>query len=214
MMKRRLILLLGFGFVLVIAILAVIIYWPESTEALNPDHGTCSICHSIHGAPGQSLTNDAVVEVLCLSCHGPAGTGDPPPTTVEVHTNTSGSSYPAFRMTCMDCHNPHDNMLNCFAGINLKSVGRKITGATYARISTPNSGIREVVFESRGTNVGDPSLHSFADADEDGNGTYDGACEVCHTLTRFHHNNSGGNHNHQIGRTCTNCHNHDNYFHR
>jgi hypothetical protein len=44
-------------------------------------------------------------------------------------------------------------MLNCFAGINLKSVGRKITGATYARISTANSGIREVVFESRGASV-------------------------------------------------------------
>jgi predicted CXXCH cytochrome family protein len=210
MMKRQLILLLGFGFVLVITILLVTIYWPVSTEALNPNHGTCSICHSVHGSPGQALTNEAVVEVLCLSCHGPGGSA----VTVEVHTNTSASSYPAFRMTCMDCHNPHDNMLNIFAGINLKSVGRKITGATYARISTPNSGIREVVFESRGASVGDPSLHSFADNDEDGNGTYDGACEVCHTRTRFHRNNSSGNHSHQTGRTCTNCHDHDNYFHR
>ena len=210
MMKRRLFLLLGLGFVSVIAILVIIIYWPGGTEALNPDHGNCSICHSVHGAPGQALSNEAVVEVLCLSCHGPGGSA----VTVEVHTNTSGSSYPSFRMTCMDCHNPHDNMLNIFSGINLKSVGRKITGATYARISTPNSGIREVVFESRGASVGDPSLHSFADNDQDGNGTYDGACEVCHTQTRFHRNNSSGNHSHQTGRTCTNCHNHDNYFHR
>jgi predicted CXXCH cytochrome family protein len=209
MMIRRILLLSSFGLVFFIAIIVVNIYWPGSTEALNPWHGDCSICHSVHGSPGQALTNEAVVEVLCLSCHGPGGTA----VTVEVHTNTSGSSYPNFRMTCMDCHNPHDNMLNCFAGINLKSVGRKITGATYARISTPNSGIREVVFESRGSSVGDDTLHSFADNDEDNNGTYDGACEVCHTLTRFHHNNSSGNHNHQTGRTCTNCHNHDNYFH-
>lgn len=210
MMNRRILLSLSFGLFLFIAIIAVNVYRPESTGALNPWHGDCSICHSVHSAPGQALSNDAVVEVLCLSCHGPGGSA----ATVEVHTNTSGSSYPSFRMTCIDCHNTHDNMLNCFAGINLKSVGRKITGATYARISTPNSGIREVVFESRGTSVGDPSLHSFADADQDGNGTYDGPCEVCHTLTRFHHNNSGGNHNHQLGRTCTNCHNHDNHFHR
>lgn len=211
MMKRRLFLLLGFGFVSVIAILAVIIYWPGSTEALNPDHGTCSICHSIHSAPGQSLTNDAVVEVLCLSCHGPAAGGATKK--AEVHKNKDGSSY-SFFMTCPDCHDPHDHRGNWLGGTNLAQVGKNIPGSYDARISTPNSGVKDVVFESRGASVGDPSLHSFADNDQDGNGTYDGACEVCHTLTRFHRNNSSGNHSHQTGRTCTNCHNHDNYFHR
>jgi len=191
--------------------IAAIVFWPGSTEALNPNHYGCSQCHSIHSAPGQNLTNELTVEVLCLSCHGPAGIST---LKADVHQNTPGSSYPAFRMTCMDCHNPHDNRQNWLGGTNLKLVGRKIAGVTNAGISTPNSGVRDVVFESRGTNVGDPSLHSFADADQDGNGVYDGACEVCHTLTRFHHNNSGGNHNHQTGRTCTNCHDHDNYFHR
>lgn len=210
-MKRQLIFLSGFGFVLFIAILAVTLYYPESTDALNPGHGNCSICHSVHSAPGQLLTNDAVSEVLCLSCHGPGGVST---LKADVHENKSGSSYPAFRMTCMDCHNPHDNMQNYLAGINLKSVGRKISGSSNARISTPNSGVRDVVFESRGTTVGDPFLHSFADNDQDGNGIYDGACEVCHTLTRFHHNNSSGNHLHQVGKTCTSCHNHDTNFHR
>lgn len=210
MTKSRLF-LAGFIPVLIITIAVFITTRSEHTEALNPGHGTCSICHSVHGAPGQSLTNEAVVEVLCLSCHGPAGISS---LKADVHQNSSGSSYPSFRMTCMVCHNPHDNMQNWLGGINLKSIGRKITGATYARISTPNSGIREVVFESRGASVGDPSLHSFADADQDGNGIYDGACEVCHTQTRFHRNNSSGNHSHQAGRTCTNCHAHDNYFNR
>jgi predicted CXXCH cytochrome family protein len=209
-MKKKL-LILGFLPVFILTVAVFITTRSDHTEALNPGHGTCSICHSIHGAPGQSLTNEAVVEVLCLSCHGPAGISS---LKADVHQNSSASPYPSFRMTCMVCHNPHDNMQNWLVGINLKSVGRKISGSLNARISTPNSGIRDVVFESRGTNVGDPSLHSFADDDEDGNGIYDGACEVCHTLTRFHHNDSSGNHKHQTGRTCTSCHAHDNYFNR
>ena len=193
MMKRRLILLLGFCFVLVIAILAVIIYWPGSTEALNPDHGTCSICHSLHGSPGQTLTNDAVVEVLCLSCHGPAGAATKK---AEVHKNKSGSVYAPFQMTCPDCHDPHDNRNHRFDSPNLAQVGKKLDGTGYAMIPTPNSGDRYVVFESRGTDAGGPSMYSFADNDEDGDTYYDGACEACHTQALNHRNNSSGNHSH------------------
>jgi predicted CXXCH cytochrome family protein len=208
-MKRRTLLLFSFGFVLVIAILAVIIYWPGSIEALNPDHGTCSICHSLHGAPGQTLTNDAVVEVLCLSCHGPAGTATKK---AEVHANKDGSSYNFF-MTCTGCHNPHDNMGNRFGGTNLAQVGKKLDGTGYAMIPTPNSGDRYVVFESRGTDAGGPSLYSFADNDEDGDSYYDGACETCHTAAANHRNNSSGNHSHYTGTNCITCHPHDGKFH-
>ncbi|UCH95301.1 MAG: cytochrome c3 family protein [Candidatus Aminicenantes bacterium] len=209
MMKQRLILLLGFGFVLVIAILAVIIYWPWSTEALNPDHGTCAICHSIHSAPGQSLTNEDVVEVLCLSCHGPGGTATKK---AEVHKNKDGSSY-SFFMTCPDCHDPHDHRGNWLGGTNLAQVGKKLDSSGDAMIPTPNSGDRYVVFESRGTDAGGPSLHSFADNDEDGNTYYDGACEACHTLALNHRNNSSGNHSHYTGTNCMVCHPHDGFFH-
>jgi predicted CXXCH cytochrome family protein len=209
MMKRRMILLFSFGFVLTIAILAVIIYWPGSTEALNPDHGTCSICHSIHNSPGQTLTNDAVVEVLCLSCHGPAGAATKK---AEVHKNKPSSSYAPFTMTCPDCHDPHDNRQNWLSGTNVKQIGKKIPGSNDARISTPNSGVKDVAFESRGTDAGEPSLHSFADNDQDSNTIYDGVCEVCHTQAANHQNNSGGNHAHYTGQTCTQCHEHTNYF--
>lgn len=207
-MKRRLILSLGFGFVLVITILVVIINWPGSTEALNPDHGTCSICHSLHNSPGQTLTNDAVVEVLCLSCHGPAGAATKK---AEVHKNKDGSSY-SFYMTCPDCHDPHDHRGNWLSGMNLAQVGKNLDGTGNAMIPTPNSGDRDVVFESRGTDAGGPSLHSFADNDEDGNTIYDGACEVCHTLALNHRNNSSGNHAHYTGTNCIACHPHDGFF--
>lgn len=173
----------------------------------------CSYCHLLHGGQGPSLTNNADVEILCQTCHGAAGTS---PLKAEVHTNTNQrkSDYDPFTFTCTDCHNPHDNMFNWLGGINIGLVGADVDGSGLSRIQTPNSGIREYVFESRGTNVGQPSLHSFADNDEDGNGYYDGACEACHTLAGHHRNNASGDHSHNLGKTCTQCHDHTDYFMR
>jgi predicted CXXCH cytochrome family protein len=75
-------------------------------------------------------------------------------------------------------------------------------------IPTPNSGDMTVkFFNSTGTN-------SFAD----GNATYDGVCEVCHTQTTHFRNNGSGsdqlhsNMNYPAGTNCTNCHTHVNGF--
>ncbi|MBI4826969.1 MAG: hypothetical protein HY807_11230 [Nitrospirae bacterium] len=46
----------------------------------------------------------------------------------------------------------------------------------------------------------------------DGDNVYDGVCEVCHTNTDYHRNNSGGNHNHNLGIHCTDCHSHKGGF--
>jgi hypothetical protein len=148
--------------------------------------------------------------VLCLSCHGPAGVATKK---AEVHKNKDGSSHAPFFMTCTDCHNPHDNMGNRFGGTNLAQVGKKLDGTGDAMIPTPNSGDRYVVFESRGTDAGGPSLYSFADNDEDGDSYYDGACETCHTQALNHRNNSSGNHSHYTGTNCIACHPHDGFFH-
>lgn len=215
-MKNFRLLIPGFIFI-VIAVFAVIFYGPGEAGALNPSHGTCAICHSLHTAPGQTLTNDAAVEVLCLSCHGPAGTADKK---AEIHTNKSGSSYPAFSMLCTDCHNPHDNMGNKVGGTNLSQVGKKLDGTGYAMIPTPNSGNRYVVLENRGSNAEDPykdSLRSFADGDQDGDTLYEGVCEVCHTQVSHHRNYDDGDpshdHTHFVGQNCIGCHPHTANFH-
>lgn len=211
-MKRHRIIITGsISIFIFFTVLAMLFYFPVQIEALNPSHGNCSICHSVHGSPGQSLTNYAAVEVLCLSCHGPAGTATKK---ADVHINKSGSSYPPFRMTCMDCHNPHDGMTNRFGGINLRMVGRNVDGSGDAMIVTPNSGNRYVVFENRGANAPAPynsSLYSFADGDQDGDGYKDGICEACHTATRFHTNNNFKK-SHNVGNNCMACHPHDGYF--
>jgi predicted CxxxxCH...CXXCH cytochrome family protein len=49
---------------------------------------------------------------------------------------------------------------------------------------------------------------SFADGDA----TYDGICEVCHTQTTYHRNNATGDHTHQAATNCTTCHAHEEGF--
>lgn len=208
MKQRRYILMFGLlGSAAIVG--AFFFFSPGGASALNPNHVSCSTCHNLHSAPGQALSSEAVVETLCLSCHGPAGIATKK---AEVHTNKAGGSY-SFTMTCTDCHNPHDNEMNDLGGTNLSHVGKPLSANNgYAAINTPNSGMRDVVFESRGTGDSSPSLHSFADGDEDGNGRYDGACEVCHTLAGHHRNSAVGDHEHYKGETCTGCHPHDGNF--
>ncbi len=181
---------------------------PGDAQSLISSH-QCNYCHNVHGALGNALLNNAQVEALCLTCHGPGGIST---LKADVHQNEARSSYPAFRISCRGCHDPHDNLRNWLNGTNIKTVGARQDGTGLARIATPNSGVREVVFESRGRDAGFPSLHSFADADQDGNGYYDGICETCHTLTKFHRNDPSGGHSHNTGRTCTICHAHVNHF--
>lgn len=184
---------------------------PASLHALVSGH-QCNSCHQIHGAASPQLLKKAVVETICLACHGAAGTST---LKADVHKNKTRSSYPAFRITCTGCHDPHSNMPNWTGGANIKLVGTDKYGtpSSFAKISTTNSGVRNVVFESRGTGVGQPALHSFADSDRDGNGIYDGVCEVCHTRTSHHRNNAADT-THKTGNTCTSCHTHVKNFNR
>jgi predicted CXXCH cytochrome family protein len=178
-----------------------------SAPAQSTNVHDCSFCHVSHTAPGPVLTVALDAEVLCLTCHGPGGSS---PLKADVHFNKPGSQH-SFRMTCIDCHTPHSSLGNWVGGVNLKQVGTKTDETLLARIDTPNSGIREVVFESRGIDAGEASLHSFADNDEDGNGYYDGVCEACHTQTFFHRNDTADP-GHYSGRTCVECHPHTEGF--
>jgi hypothetical protein len=67
-------------------------------------------------------------------------------------------------------------------------------------IPTPSSGDKAVKF------FGDPG--SFVSGDT----TYNGICEICHTKTKYHRNNDDGDHTHNIGIKCIQCHKHINGF--
>ncbi len=186
----------------------------SSTNVMSLDTHQCSYCHTIHGGSGgPTLLNAADVEILCQTCHGAGGTS---PLKAEVHTNTRRSDYSPFYVTCIECHMPHSTLMNWLGGQNIRLVGVDAEGTGLASVISPTGqGVRYVVFESRGTGFGDPSLHSFADNDEDNNGYWDGICETCHTQTGNHQNNSASNHNHNTGKSCTaSCHKHTTNFNR
>jgi hypothetical protein len=81
---------------------------------------------------------------------------------------------------CIECHNP------MVAQTNLRFIRDTIRSAAVVFTATT------------GTN-------SFADGDT----TYDGICEVCHTQTSHHRNDgSGPQQSHNDGANCTSCHTH------
>jgi predicted CxxxxCH...CXXCH cytochrome family protein len=167
----------------------------------NPAHH-CNDCHGTQGPDGDpTLGDEQAIELLCLSCHGPGGVSV---LKADVHDSSGG------RHSCLTCHNPHINPDNWLGGENLKMVGNFDFNSWpwIGRIASPNSGLREVVFESLGVDQGGPSLHSFADNDEDGNGYYDGVCETCHTETNHHRNFEPDLPDHYTGTNCMTCHPH------
>ena len=203
-----------------VGIAAWVVLSPEPAYALNPNH-QCSFCHNLHDAPGGTLNTATSFELICLTCHGSGGTA----TQVENHTNTlvapNKRDYPDHTESCIKCHTPHSSLPNYWGththaedgstgGVNIRLLGVDVDGSGLAKTETPNSGIRDVVTESRGTTSGGIRMHSFADGDPPGgDGVYEGICEVCHTLVQHHRNdNSGGDHTHKVGKTCTDCHDH------
>jgi predicted CXXCH cytochrome family protein len=91
-------------------------------------------------------------------------------------------------LLCTTCHEPHGNTTN------LRLIREQMV--------TPVSGEKPTVFSS----------YDGASSLADGDGTYNGTCEVCHTTTNYHRNDSSGDHTHFAGARCTGCHNHWNDF--
>lgn len=90
---------------------------------------------------------------------------------------------------CMVCHSMQD-------GPNIAMISEVI--------DTPNSDIQNVTFTAR------TGPNSFADGDT----TYDGICEVCHTETVYHRNGDSNpdSGSHYAGEDCIKCHAHYNEF--
>ena len=179
------------GWIGACAVLGVLVGVPRPAQAQNTVHDDCDYCHNVHGGGGFIPLTDHNRDVdLCLSCHDdgapPTYNGEPVPKGAAVH---AGADHAAADTTsCVDCHD-HEGE----AGGSLALIPRQL--------NSRYTGLKTVVFTARtGTN-------SFAD----GNTTYDGVCEVCHTQTAQHRaDGSAGQHN--AAADCTACHRHDTGF--
>jgi predicted CXXCH cytochrome family protein len=132
-------------------------------------------------------------KIECLSCHQMhfANTNDGTLLRANNDANfcTDCHAYKSHKsMDCAVCHQTHNNNK-----ANIYMIRNSIT--------TPNSGNRTVSF------IAETGTNSFAD----GNGSYDGICEVCHT-TPIHHTNTDDGGTHQDATNCTTCHPHNSRF--
>ncbi|MEW6743708.1 MAG: hypothetical protein AB1486_13210 [Planctomycetota bacterium] len=99
------------------------------------------------------------------------------------------SHYGDWTEDCQDCHSAHDTT-------NLSLIRMQVP--------TPSSGVRAVVFTSRGGPPGSGGL--MGDATDP---AFTDICEVCHTLTTYFRNDpSTPATDHNNGQACTDCHLH------
>jgi predicted CXXCH cytochrome family protein len=186
------------------AIRDVGIYWNDpnnkgSHPAGVPYPGSDPRFHSSPQNPNLLLIDPDQVE--CMTCHGVhytdsgganGGLGDGY-LLRAANDNTlceACHTYGAHNgMNCLKCHQPHNpNQDNIFM--------------VRDSVETPNSGILPAIF------LNESGANSFADGDSQ----YDGICEICHTNTNYHRNNASGDHTHNAGINCTDCHSHRNSF--
>jgi hypothetical protein len=125
----------------------------------------------------------------CLKCHGEHASDRQIPQIPQAPgplPRLQGVTHAD--LLCTACHDPHG------ATTNLRIIREEIL--------TPNDGPMATLF----------SVYDGSNSMADGDGTYDGICEVCHTQTAYHRNNPSGNHTHNQGARCTGCHDHWNDF--
>lgn len=85
----------------------------------------CSFCHNLHGVG--MIPEASQVEILCLNCHGPAGSSI---LKADIHKNEPGKGTRPprfnFSFSCADCHNPHEgeSFVNWRGTSNIRMIGR------------------------------------------------------------------------------------------
>jgi hypothetical protein len=142
----------------------------------------CSVCHDA----GTYVFDADIANSKCQSCHdlaAPVAASNGADIKVEGHfgsTYTDPTTSLPLDVKCVECHNPMR------AQANLSFIRSMIRTNTVVFTATTGA-------------------NSFADGDA----TYDGICEVCHTQTDHHQNDgSAPNQSHNDGADCTGCHTH------
>ncbi|HSM04538.1 MAG TPA: cytochrome c3 family protein [Longimicrobiales bacterium] len=182
------------GLVLALVLLAV----PQGGGPLSAQVHQCSYCHDVHGGitGGETALNrEAVVEDVCMTCHGDAGPGylvgpdlvnDTVNSSIDftngVHNGNLHQSLSKPPNSCWDCHGHEAD-----AQGNLFLVPRNF--------SVGDSAVKTVVFTGNTTQA-------------DFTGT-DGICYVCHEAPTTQSNGLNG---HNGPDVCTTCHVHEGGF--
>ena len=165
-------------------------------SAQSPKHN-CSFCHNLHGGSYSALSDFAVVEDLCLSCHSDAGPAqvDRDGTLVDIpkQQNIHNGIKHTVPTSCRDCHihegEVADNIFMIPRTINVGGVDKTITftnNATQADF-IGTQGVCYACHTDAGTQANGLNGHNGPDV-----------CTLCHTHDGGFQGAGGG---------CSGCHN-------
>jgi len=165
---------------------------PPSAEAT---YGECVFCHRELATHMAETGGHHDLGLRCQACHenllpGEVGPGHrSKPRCADCHRDQETHHDPALGTAteCTQCHTPHGSR-------NLRLVNESI--------STPTGEVRPVEFINR-DGLADGS---YASASDPGSG----ACEICHTTTRFYRSDGSGQ-QHFVSN-CIVCHGHQQGF--
>ena len=165
------------------------------TVGHNADQGVqCANCHA-HGLSSTYVPRGTDQDTRCKSCHNPAGSAASK-SAIAMHgvgTNT---------VDCGSCHEIHNNPQPVSTDTHSGSVTATNLTRIRADMSKYVSGaLTNTVFHSR------PSHFAFAET----NSPWNGVCQSCHTGTLYH-TRTAGDHSHETGTVCTDCHSHQSGF--
>ncbi|MCU7918539.1 MAG: hypothetical protein KZQ95_09305 [Candidatus Thiodiazotropha sp. (ex Epidulcina cf. delphinae)] len=173
---------------------------PSIHDPNGPIYDYCIYCHVDTTAQTSYLSitvwRGEDQAALCLSCHNPTGIASAK-SDVALHRVDNGARI----VDCASCHNPHapetstDTHPGGVSAPNLSLIradtSKHVPGA-----------LTNAVFQRR------PDHFAFGET----NGPWNGICQSCHQNTLVHTNSTGSDHNHNLGLTCTECHQHKDGF--
>jgi cytochrome c553 len=178
-----------------------------------PEMIDCNKCHALHR--GVVPTGEDVFNFCTPTCHA---LGNPynAPYNVANHVVTKESEntidpQPKYIIDCGKCHNMHKDPPD---SADPRNGGITAQNRAYVRVDMTKyiSGAKSnTVFHNN--NLGAPipgdQVRTYSYGNDDPESLYNGACQSCHTDTKYHKNDgngSGGIHKKEIN--CTNCHIH------
>jgi hypothetical protein len=162
---------------------------PNQLEAQTPKHG-CDVCHNLHGGSYSALSDHAVAEELCITCHGDGG-----PQGVPKQEGIHDGLKHTTPTSCWDCHD-HEGS----AGSNLFMIPE-------VREDLPQGGSATVTFQNNAAQadfIGTEGVcyvcHTDPGTQANGFAGHNGpdVCTNCHT-------HDGGFQG--AGGACSDCHN-------
>lgn len=162
----------------------------------------CAECHVTHSSGSTFLTSDpqGIIDLCTASCHSLSGSVG---RDVDPHTGPSVLTTAGAPIACNECHDPHSHD-SAYPGSRCSGDDDGGGGCFIKdQISVNSAWVTPLTSSKTVVLTAQTGTNSLADGDT----TYNGLCEVCHTATSYHRADGSGS-SHNAGLDCIGCHSH------